>query len=157
MGAGSSSRRLPPGDPRFLLHRVPREGLYAALNRGIEMARSDFLLIATCDDTMAACFLDKMLGALARVPEAGLAVCDLEFIDEHGQSITLAQSRIGACRLRTPVVGEELDNLNFRPCPHDSILHLAGETVYYSLTQMLVRKALAQRAPRFGDRPGFLC
>jgi glycosyltransferase involved in cell wall biosynthesis len=59
-------------DPRFRLYQVPQDGLYAALNRGMELARGEFLHIATCDDTMAPEFLTEMLKACAQYPEAGI-------------------------------------------------------------------------------------
>ncbi|HME89199.1 MAG TPA: glycosyltransferase family A protein [Chthoniobacterales bacterium] len=40
-------------DSRFRLHQIPRDGLYVALNRGLELATGEFLHVATCDDTMA--------------------------------------------------------------------------------------------------------
>ena len=135
-------------DPRFHLHRVPREGLYAALNRGIDLARGEFLAIATCDDTMAADFLAAMLAACAQT-QADLAVCDLEFIGANGLVTEFPNARLGAARVRTPTLGEELEHPNLRRAPHDSLLHFSGDTVYYSLTQLLVRTELARRAPRF--------
>jgi glycosyltransferase involved in cell wall biosynthesis len=40
-------------DSRFHLHQIPREGLYAALNRGFDLATAEFIHIATADDSMA--------------------------------------------------------------------------------------------------------
>jgi glycosyltransferase involved in cell wall biosynthesis len=40
-------------DSRFRLYQVPQDGLYAALNRGMQLASGEFLHIATCDDAMA--------------------------------------------------------------------------------------------------------
>jgi len=48
-------------DSRFRLYQLPQDGLYAALNRGMELARGEFLHIATCDDTTAPEFLTEML------------------------------------------------------------------------------------------------
>ena len=135
-------------DQRFLLHRLPREGLYAALNRGLELPRGEFLHIATCDDTMEPGFLDTMLTAFAQAPEAGIAACDLRFIDADGRDTVFA-TRFGAERVRTATLAEQTKETNYRPPPYDCMLHLAGDTVYYSLTQLLVRTALAQRAPHF--------
>src|SRR6476646_6994920 len=66
-------------DSRFRLNQVPREGLYAALNRGLELPKGEFVHIATADDSMAPDFLEQMLDAFVRCPEAGIAVCDLQF------------------------------------------------------------------------------
>src|SRR4029077_11373226 len=61
-------------DSRFRLYQVPRDGLYAALNRGLELVTGEFLYIAPCDDTMAPEFFAQMIAALGRRPDAGVAV-----------------------------------------------------------------------------------
>src|SRR5262249_47880344 len=77
-------------DLRFQLRQIPEEGLYAALNRGLELVSGEFLHIATCDDTMSPRFLDAMLCALEQCPEAGIAACDLTLINEHGAQLSAA-------------------------------------------------------------------
>src|ERR1700752_2855052 len=47
-------------DSRFRLNQVPPDGVYAALNRGLELAAGEFVYVATCDDTMAPEFLAEM-------------------------------------------------------------------------------------------------
>ena len=59
-------------DPRFHLHQVPREGVYAALNAGVRFASGEFLYFATCDDTMAPEFLAVMLKHSRDVPKRAL-------------------------------------------------------------------------------------
>src|SRR5205807_10223032 len=75
-------------DSRFRLHQIPREGLYAALNRGLDLARGEFLHIATADDSMLPEFLTEMLQALARCPSAGIAACDVQLIDRSGKELS---------------------------------------------------------------------
>src|SRR6266480_5488652 len=77
-------RILPHPTPRFALE----EGVYAALNRGMELASGEFLLIATCDDTMHADFLATLLEAFAICPEAGIAACDVSLINRDGGQLT---------------------------------------------------------------------
>ena len=140
-------------DGRFRLHQLPREGLYAALNHGITLARGEFLHIATCDDTMEPAFLSTLLAALVQMPAAGIAVCDVRFIDAHGAD-TVFNTRLGSACVRASTVAEVRRDLNYRPPPHDCLLHFAGETVYCSLTQLVVRTALARAAPHFETRRG---
>ena len=135
-------------DPRFELHRVPREGLYAALNRGIEMAEGEFFHIATCDDTMHPEYLATMLELFARFPAAGIAASDVKFLDAAGDELP-PTPLFGSGRVRTAVPGEVCREANYRPAPHDCFLHLAGGTVYFSLTQLLARMTLVKQAPRF--------
>src|SRR5260370_32345081 len=81
-------------DSRFRLYQIPREGIYAALNRGLELAAGEFLHIATCDDTMAPEFLAEMLHALSRCPESALAACNTLLINRDGNELS-AQDLIG--------------------------------------------------------------
>lgn len=140
-------------DERFRLYQLPRDGLYAALNRGIELARGEFLHIATCDDTMEADFLSVTLEALIHCPSAGIAATDVRFIDAQGNE-SIAARRLGSNTVRTARPEQTLRDINYRPAPHDCLLHLTGGTVYFSLTQLVVRTALARRAPQFDVQAG---
>jgi hypothetical protein len=144
-------------DPRFRLYQIPREGLYAALNRGLDLAQGEFLHIATCDDTMAPDFLTEMLQAFSRCPEAGIAACDLLFIDRDGRNLSPANSELTrflsrrAIRelleldtVRTAFLGEKKNEINYRPVPHDCLLHFSGRSVYCSLTQLVVRTKMVR-------------
>jgi len=77
MEAGSFFSLSAASDPRFQLYQIPREGLYAALNRGIQIANGEYLHIATADDKIRPEFLPTLLKLPAAYPEAGIAVCDL--------------------------------------------------------------------------------
>ncbi len=152
-------------DSRFQLHQVPREGLYAALNRGFELAAGEFIHIATCDDSMAPEFLAELLDAFTRCPEAGIAVSDVLLIDRHGDPLS-AEKLIGTMSkrsagnllsldvVRTVVPGEAPTKMNFRPVPHDWLLHFDGRSVYLSLNQLLVRTPLARAAAPFDTAIG---
>ncbi len=152
-------------DSRFRLYQVPQDGLYAALNRGTELARGEFLHIATCDDTMAPEFLTEMLKACAQYPEAGIAVCDLLFIDRNGDellpanlvghlSARAAENLLSLDIVRTSVPGEICRHLNYRPVPHDCLLHFAGRSVYCSLTQLVVRMSSVKAVAPFETNVG---
>lgn len=152
-------------DSRFRLHQIPREGLYAALNRGIALASGEFLHIATCDDTMAPEFLSEMLHALARRPEAGIAACDVLLIDRNGNELSYkdllgrlskraTKNLLGLNIVRTGFPGETEQNINYRPVPHDCLLHFDGRSVYLSLNQLVVRTALARTAGPFETTVG---
>jgi len=153
-------------DSRFRLYQIPQDGLYAAVNRGMELARGEFLHIATCDDTMAPEFLTEMLKACDQYPEAGIAVCDLLFIDRNGDKLLpgdlighltahATKDLLSLDTVRTSVPGEICRHLNYRPVPHDCLLHFAGRSVYCSLTQLVVRissiKAVAPFETKIGS------
>jgi glycosyltransferase involved in cell wall biosynthesis len=147
-------------DSRFRLYQVPREGLYAALNRGLELVTGEFLYIAPGDDTMAPEFFTEMIGALGQCPEAGIAVCDCLFINQNGHELRsedmshrLSKRQIrnllrsGNVRASLPSISRR--ETNYRPPPHDCLLHFAGRSVYFSLTQLLIRTSSAKDAGSF--------
>ena len=149
-------------DRRFQLHQVPREGLYGALNRGFQLAAGEFLHIATCDDVMAPEFLAALLEAFAICPEAGIAACDVALINRSGGKLTNKEM---ADYLPAESIGDILDletvrsyplqhNLNYRPPPHDCLLHFSAKSVYLSLTQLLFRTALARANGPFDTTVG---
>lgn len=152
-------------DARFRLHQIQREGLYAALNRGFELATGEFLHIATADDVMSPNFLDEMLNAFSLCPEAGIAACDLQFINRNGNDLTFADLRpnltsraarnlLSLDHVRTAFPHELPRETNFRRVPHDCLLHFDGRSVYYSLHQLLIRADAARAIPRFDTTIG---
>jgi len=152
-------------DSRFQLYQIPREGLYGALNRGLDLARGEFLCIAPCDDTMAPEFLAQMIDALVRCPEAGIAVCDCLFINQNGQELRAEDTSdrlstrqirnlLGSGTVRTSPQSTRQRKINYRPPPHDCLLHFTGRSVYFSLTQLLVRTTSAKAAGFFETTVG---
>ena len=152
-------------DSRFQLHQIPREGVYAALNRGLKIAGGQVLCFATCDDTMSPEFLSEMLEAFSRCSAAGIAACDALLINRHGDKLSAKDMRnylsrgsikklLNSDTVRTAVPGEKKQTINYRPPPHDCILHYSGRSVYYSLTQLLVRADVALAAGPFETNVG---
>src|SRR5947209_6048784 len=164
-GSWEFFKSVAESDPRFRLHQIPREGVYAALNRGLSLAAGELIYIATCDDTMAPDFFAEMLAALAQCPEAGIAVCDCLFINQNGEELTpedmagrLSNKQIrnllnsGKVRSSLPLLSQS--KMNYRPPPHDCLLHFTGRSVYFSLTQLLVRTTAAKEAGLFETNVG---
>jgi glycosyltransferase involved in cell wall biosynthesis len=164
-GSWEFFRTIAETDSRFRLYQIPRDGLYGALNRGLDLARGEFLCIAPCDDTMAPEFLAQMIDALDRCPEAGIAVCDCLFINQNGEELRAEDMsdrlskrqiknllRSGTVRVSLP--SRSQCKTNYRPPPHDCLLHFTGRSVYFSLTQLLVRTASAKAAGLFETTVG---
>ena len=152
-------------DSRFRLHQIPREGLYAALNRGLDLATGEFLHVATADDSMSPEFLTEMLQALARCSKAGIAACDVLLIDRNGNELSrkhlagrfsrrAARNLLSLENVRTGFPDEPQRNINYRPVPHDCLLHFDGRSVYLSLNQLVVRMTLAKAAGPFETTVG---
>jgi len=152
-------------DSRFRLNQIPREGLYAALNRGVELATGEFVHIATCDDSMSPNFLAEMLNAFSRFPDAGIATCDVRLINRDGNDLSredlsshlssrAAKNLLGLDQVRTAFGDQHLQQVNYRPVPHDSLLHFDGRSVYFSLNQLLVRTDVARATGPFQTNIG---
>ncbi len=152
-------------DSRFQLHQVPREGLYAALNRGLELVAGEFLYIAPCDDTMAPEFFAEMVELLERSPEAGVAACDCLLINQEGHELRaedmveqLSERQIRdllkSGTVRTSPLSMSEVNANYRPPLYDCLLHFYGSSVYFSLTQLLIRTASAKATGLFETNVG---
>ena len=153
------------GDARFQLFQIPAEGLYAALNRGLRSANGEFIHIATADDSMSPDFLEQMLDAFIRCPDAGIAVSDVQFINRDGDKLSPDDLRghlsSGAARgllnfrhVRTAFPDEHVEHLNYRAVPHDCLLHCDGHSVYFSLNQLLIRSDIARAAGQFKTNIG---
>jgi glycosyltransferase involved in cell wall biosynthesis len=149
-------------DSRFYLYRIPREGLYAALNRGIKLTAGEFLHVATCDDTMVPEFLAALLEALAACPEAGIAACDVTLINRRGEPLTQKDMTdyLPLESVNDILALEEIRSyplmrkMNYRTPPHDSLLHFSGKSVYLSLTQLLFRTDVARANGPFDTTVG---
>jgi len=153
-------------DSRFRLYQIPREGVYPALNRGIQLATGEFLHVATCDDTMVPDFLTAMLELFVQCPEAGIAACDVSLINRDSGELTATDMAdylpaesindlLGLSTVRCAYPGKEQQHkVNYRPPPHDCLLHFSTKSVYFSLTQLLIRTTLARSIEPFDTTVG---
>jgi len=124
------------------LERARPEGIYPAFNRCFELARGEFVHIATSDDTMAPDCLGKLVAALEANPDCELAHCPLKAIDEHGDE---GPDWWSTSSIFARSSGEWLDRPHKRVAPHDGIVCLLGTNVYSSVTQLLIRRRLFER------------
>jgi len=161
-GSWEFFQSIASSDSRFRLYQIPREGVYAALNRGIELATGEFLHVATCDDTTVPEFLTAMLELFAQCPEAGIAACDVQLINRDGLELTRsdmteylpAESIADVLALHTVRSYPLKRELNYRPPPHDCLLHFSTRSVYFSLTQLLIRTTPARSIEPFDTAVG---
>ncbi len=136
-------------EPRMRLVQAPREGIYPAINRCIELARGEFVYIATSDDTMPSDCLQKLAAALHSNPDCDLAHCMLWAEGLGAEALNVAW-RSQSIFARSS--GELLQKMHVRRAPLDGLLHLYGESVYLSLTQLLIRRRLFDRVGYFDGR-----
>jgi glycosyltransferase involved in cell wall biosynthesis len=133
-----------------IMQEAPR-GMYANWNNCIRRARGKYVYIATSDDTMAPDCLEKLASALEGHPECDLAHCKIKVIDQSGRELDWWLWREG---LFVHSSGELLEVPHLRKAPFDGLLHLAGRTVYLSITQLLIRRDLFEKIGLFESKWG---
>lgn len=137
-------------DARIRASQARREGIYAGLNRCIELAQGQYIYIATSDDTMSSHCLERMVKALETHAECDLCQCRLDLIDESGTPMK-DRSRIGPVE---HFFGDTLKHPHIRQAPYDGIVHCAVGNVYTSLTQLLIRHSVFDKIGLFPTTRG---
>lgn len=138
-GAWEFFKDLASRDERVKISQAPRQGIYAGWNECIRRATGRYVYFATSDDTMATDCLEKLSSALDQHPGCGLAHCDLRLFDESGQEIPKDWWWQG---LFVQSSGDFVHRRHIRKAPFDGLLHLLGQMVYISITQLLIRRHL---------------
>ena len=151
-GAWEIIRNYAAKDPRIKAEQAPRDpqGMYPNWNNCLRRAKGDFIYIATSDDTMMPDCLEKLHGALVSHPQCGIAHCQLLAIDENSRPAAANWRNWDAVRY----FGDLIDVPHIRPAGHDSIVALAMATPYFSITQVMFRRALLEKAGYFDGRWG---
>lgn len=144
-------QKIAQSDHRFSLFQYPPKGPYDAWNKGIEKAKGEYIYIATADDTMTVDCLDKMVKALEKNPDCGIAHCNLQIIDKEDKD----HPSLKWNKFLTSRYFEGMINIpHKRLAPHDGLLHCMGETVYTSITQLLIRRSLFETIGLFREDLG---
>ena len=139
-------------DKRIRVSQAPR-GLYASWNQCVLQARGKYLYFATSDDTMMPRCLEKMVAALEDHPECGLCQCGLEIIDDASQPHPLTHWGMFPFPRFAP---DWLDRPHIRRAPLDGILHFALQTVYTSITQIMIKRSVFDRIGLFDETLGIV-
>jgi glycosyltransferase involved in cell wall biosynthesis len=71
-------------DPRLRVHAQPNQGVSAARNAGLGLARGRYIAFLDADDAWMPSFLEKLLAALEKRPDAVLAYCGWQNIGLPG-------------------------------------------------------------------------
>lgn len=153
-GAWEYFQEVARRDPRIRLSQAPREGMYANWNRCIRQARGDYVYIATSDDTMAPDCIEQLVHALDAHADCDIAHCDLKVIDEKGRDLPGTQQWWNERSLFARSSGPLRNQPHIRRAPWDGVLLLTGDTVFISLTQLLIRRTLFDRVGLFEARWG---
>jgi hypothetical protein len=150
-GAWEFFQRLAKTDERVSIRQAPREGMYANWNNCIQRSTGEFVYIATSDDTMAEDCLEKLVNALQVNPDCDLAHCHLRMIDAAGRELDDWWARESIFAISS---GSLFNRPHVRAAPFDGLLHLSGENVYLSITQLLMRRSVFDRLGLFESRWG---
>jgi hypothetical protein len=141
-------------EPRMRIWQGPREGTPGSWNPCVREARGEYVYIATSDDTMPADCIEKLVAALDANPDCDLAHCPLRAIDENGEDVAEMRKWWSEASVFVQSSGPLLNSLHVRRAPFDGLLHLLGGSVYVSITQLLIRRALFDRIGGFESRWG---
>jgi glycosyltransferase involved in cell wall biosynthesis len=86
-GTAETLARRFPAEPRLQVLRQPNGGTAQARNTGVARARGPYTALLDSDDRWLPGHLVAQVEALERAPEADLAVCDAEYVDETGRVV----------------------------------------------------------------------
>lgn len=132
------------GDRRIRMYQVPREGLYAGWNECLRRARGEYVYVATSDDTMEPCCLEKLMAPLEICRHIDIAVCDFQKIDEHGRAITWRP------HYHSSALAPWLEVPSVRSGKMDFLLHAAlGGTMWVTMASVMIRRCLLDRIGLF--------
>jgi len=143
-GAWDFFKQIAASDTRVRISQAPRMGMYANWNNCIELARGEYIYIATSDDTMAPECLEHMVDALETYPQCDLAHCCLTVIDEHGVPLATQWDQWD----QVLFYGDFIKRKHVRKAPYDGYVH-AGWSTANSITQLMIRRSLFDKIGLF--------
>ena len=137
-------------DDRISIFQIP-PGLYSAWNFCLDRTRGEYVYIATSDDSMKDNCIAKMVEALEAHPECDVCDSVLQVVDDMGNEIDEDDDKYVAHFWHCDFPRAKR---HIRFCPHDYYLHFGGKTVYTSVTQLLIRRALFDKTGQFPTEMG---
>jgi glycosyltransferase involved in cell wall biosynthesis len=150
-GSWELIERLATKDERVRIAQGPRAGVYPAWNECLRGTSAEYVYIATSDDAMAPDCLERMVAALDRHADCDVAHCALVVVDDGGRPFADQWWLRGLFAQSFP---ELVTQPHVRKAPYDGLLCLSGQQVYYSITEMLIRRSLFAKIGSFESRWG---
>jgi GT2 family glycosyltransferase len=118
----------------------------------LQRASGRYVYFATSDDTMSESCLEKMVAEMDAHPDCGLCHCNLSVIDEAGNPAAFAKPWNQYDGVS--YFGDLIHKKHIRHAPHDGLLAIMLESVYLSITQVLIRRSLFERVGFFESKWG---
>jgi O-antigen biosynthesis protein len=76
-------------EPRIVVNHANSGSVFRQWQRGVQLARGDFVWIAEADDLAKPDFLERLLEGMLGDPDVVLGYCQSEAIDEHGRQVMM--------------------------------------------------------------------
>lgn len=80
-------------DPRIRLFSQKNHGISETANRGLKLAKNEWILRMDCDDVMHPQLLEKQIAFVQKNPDLAVAACNVLYINAKGQVIGKSRSR----------------------------------------------------------------
>jgi len=100
------------GNPKVHVHHQANQGAYAALNRGLELARGDVIFILNSDDAFDSRRIQTLARRFEEKPDATLAASWIEVVDETGGQLGIKEAWRTLPPWPAPTAGPFLSALN---------------------------------------------
>lgn len=128
------------GDPRVrAAPPLPRSGNpFVQWNRGVALARGEYVWIAEADDEAEPTLLERLVGVLDQDPTLGLAYCESLAVDESG-------AELGSLSRRTRVLDAERWSADFRASgPEECRRYLILKNTIPNASAVVFRRSVFQ-------------
>ncbi|MDD3517490.1 MAG: glycosyltransferase [Chromatiales bacterium] len=141
----SAARVRTIDDPRLHYHYQDNAGAHAAINRGVGMARGDYVAILNSDDVYAPGRLEAAGRAFAADPELAAVFTGYDFIDAGSAVVRHAEDVARDFPEPAMVMGEHFARLDAR---EQMLLRLLGRNFLHTTSNLICRREVfAQVGP----------
>lgn len=138
-------------DPRFLLLRGLKQGMYADWNECLRHVDTEYFYILTSDDTCYPGLISNTVNALDQFKDVQACHFKYALIDRGGAIVNTPEDCI---KERYPIYSEANLYPHRRSGICESILHYAYGTIYTTLTSLVLRKSLLSKIGEFPSNYG---
>jgi glycosyltransferase involved in cell wall biosynthesis len=139
-------------DTRIKARQGPREGPYPAWNECLRQTNSEYVYVATSDDSMSLDFLERMVAALDTNRDCDLAHSPAVVVDDRSEAVK--DLVWPGLTVFAEGIGDLLNVPHIRRAPYDGLIQLTGRQAVLSITQLVIRRSLFSRIGTFPNRWG---